>query len=116
MERPTIQEIERFMSFVTILPNGCWYWRGARSRGAGNSQWYGTFKYRGKSIRAHRFMSDYVMGNTCPEGYHRDHTCSFSLCVCPKHIEVVTREENQRRKRTQRPKWIQELKQCGWNG
>lgn len=27
------QDIARFMSYVEKLPNGCWYWTGARSRG-----------------------------------------------------------------------------------
>ena len=26
-------DVVRFMSFVDILPNGCWYWTGARSQG-----------------------------------------------------------------------------------
>lgn len=89
---------ERFMSFVDKLPNGCWYWTGARSRGAGNKKWYGSFRDGSKVVRAHRFASEALGGQHCPKGHHRDHKCRFSMCVNPDHIEVVSREENQKRK------------------
>lgn len=95
---PTDEEIARFMSFVDVLPNGCWFWAGARSRGKGNKKWYGSFRYRGKVIRAHRFANDYLAKRPCPPGHHRDYICCFSLCVAPDHIEVITHAENQRRK------------------
>jgi len=88
----------RFMSYVDVLPNGCWFWTGARSRGDGNSKWYGSFWHDGTSIRAHRFAHDVIGGKVCPPGWHRDHTCRFSLCVCPDHIEAVPPEVNQERK------------------
>lgn len=90
--------IERFMRHVKKLPNGCWEWTGAKSRGAGNVKWYGSFRFNGKVIRAHRFSAEVIAGKICPEGYHRDHTCNFSLCVNYEHIEIVTHEENERRK------------------
>jgi hypothetical protein len=91
-------DIARFMRFVDQLPNGCHYWTGARSRGGGNSKWYGSFSIGGKTVRAHRFASEVLGGNPCPPGHHRDHRCNFSMCVNPDHIEVVTHDENQRRK------------------
>ena len=91
-------DITRFMSFVDILPNGCWFWTGARSRGKGNRKWYGSFRYQGKVIRAHRFACDVIGGKPVPAGWHRDHTCQFSLCVCPDHLEPVPRTTNQERK------------------
>lgn len=96
--QPTPQEIDRFMSFVDQLPNGCWYWTGARSRGKGNKKWYGSFWFRGKMIRAHRFAHDYLKGAECPSGHHRDHSCCFSMCVNPEHLVCVTHAENQRLK------------------
>lgn len=87
------------MSYVDKLPNGCWFWTGGRSRGKGNRKWYGTFWFRGKSIRAHRFSCDYIgKFEPLPPGKHRDHTCVFSMCVNPEHLEHVTHEENQDRK------------------
>lgn len=92
------KDIERFRAKVDILPNGCHFWTAARSRGKGNSKWYGSFTVNGKTVRAHRFASEVFNGDECPPGHHRDHTCDFSLCVNEDHIEVVSREENQRRK------------------
>jgi hypothetical protein len=99
MTEPSQDEIARFMSYVDKLPNGCWFWTGARSRGKGNRKWYGTFWFRGKGIRAHRFSCDYIAHKEpLPKGMHRDHTCCFSLCVNPEHLERVTHEVNQQRK------------------
>lgn len=91
-------DIRRFMSFVDVLPCGCWFWTGARSRGKGNKKWYGSFRYNGRVIRAHRFSCDVIGGKTVPPGWHRDHTCVFSLCVNPEHLEPVPRRVNQERK------------------
>jgi len=98
MLRASTRDVERFMRFVEKLPNGCWYWTGARSRGNGNRKWYGSFHLGHRTVRAHRFASEVLAGDTCPPGHHRDHTCCFSMCVNPDHIEVITKEENQRRK------------------
>lgn len=98
MLKATDAEIERFMRYVEKLDSGCWYWTGARSRGKGNRKWYGSFRLGKRTVRAHRFSSEVLAGDPCPPGYHRDHKCHFSMCVNPGHIEVVTREENQKRK------------------
>lgn len=98
MLRARPEDIDRFMGYVEKLPNGCWFWTGGRSRGKGNRKWYGSFRLGKRTVRAHRFSSEVLGGVPCPPGHHRDHTCRFSLCVCPSHIEVVTAEENQRRK------------------
>lgn len=95
----TEDDIKRFFKYVDKLPNGCWFWTGARSRGGGNRKWYGSFHLNGKVIRAHRFSAEVIGGKgPLPPGGHRDHECVFSLCVNPAHIEYVTREENQQRK------------------
>lgn len=98
MIRATEKDVARFMGYAEKLPSGCWYWNGARSRGRGNRKWYGSFSVGGQVVRAHRFASEVLAGDPCPKGHHRDHTCGFSMCVNPDHIEVVTAEENQRRK------------------
>lgn len=91
-------DITRFMTYVEKLPNGCWFWTGARSRGKGNRKWYGSFRVKGKVVRAHRFACDAIGGKVLEPGEHRDHTCCFSLCVNPDHLEIVSHEENQKRK------------------
>jgi hypothetical protein len=91
------------MSHVDRLPSGCWYWTGARSRGRGKKKWYGTFWYRGRRVRAHRFADDHLAGRgPLPAGHHRDHQCVFSMCVNPDCLERVTHEENERRKQERR--------------
>ena len=99
---PTAEEIARFNKYVEKLPCGCHFWTGARSRGKGNRKWYGSFRFRGKVIRAHRFAHDILGGKDCPPGYHRDHLCVFSLCVNQDHIEAITHAENERRKKARR--------------
>jgi len=91
-------DLTRFMSFVEVLPCGCWAWTGARSRGRGNKKWYGSFRVGGRVVRAHVWSHDTIGGKVCPPGWHRDHTCRFSLCVAPHHLDATTPEENQRRK------------------
>jgi hypothetical protein len=92
-------DVDRFMSFVDILPNGCWFWTGARSRGGGNRKWYGSFWINGRAVRAHRFSCDEIgKMPPLPRGWHRDHTCCFSLCVNWEHLEYVTHAINQDRK------------------
>jgi len=98
MLKASPEDIDRFMRFVEKLPNGCWFWAGARSRGKGNRKWYGSFRLGQRTVRAHRFSSEVLNGHACPPGHHRDHTCRFSLCVCPGHIEVVTAAVNHSRK------------------
>lgn len=105
----TQDDIDRFMSFVDKLPNGCWFWAGARSKGKGNRKWYGSFHFterladgtkRKRVVRAHRVATEVLKQppEPCPPGSHRDHTCVFSLCVNPDHIETISKEENHERK------------------
>jgi hypothetical protein len=96
-------DVARFLTYVEKLASGCWYWTGARSRGQGNRKWYGSFRVKGKTVRAHRFAC-VALGTdkSCTPGSHRDHVCGFSMCVNPAHIEIVSREENERRKQHRR--------------
>lgn len=93
--RFNLRDVERFLTFIDVLPNGCWFWTGGRSRGEGKLKWYGTFWVGGKSIRAHRFACE-ALDNREPlqKGDHRDHTCMFSLCVNPYHIVYVSSKTN----------------------
>lgn len=90
------KDIERFMKKVDKLPNGCWFYMGARSKGGKRegSKPYGSFYVNGKTVRAHRFSSEVFNKDECPDGFHRAHTCCFSMCVNPEHVKVVPAEEN----------------------
>lgn len=103
----TEKDVERFMSYVEVLSfGGCWYWTGARSKGKGNKKWYGSFHVGGKTVRAHRFSVTAIGRKEFSEGCHRDHICNFSMCVNPDHIEIVTREENEKRRRERKSKGV----------
>lgn len=95
MIQATADDIARFMSKVDILPNGCWFWTGGRSRGQGNKKWYGSFSVKGKTVRAHRFSCDVFKKQPLPKDHDRGHTCDFSLCVNPEHLEIVPKKQNQ---------------------
>lgn len=101
----TEKDIERFMRYFEKLPSGCWFWNGARSRGKGNRKWYGSFRVGKKAVRAHRFACEAIGGKYIANGgkyiaigEHRDHTCGFSLCVNPAHLECVPASVNNVRK------------------
>lgn len=105
LEPCTQKDLDRFFAKVDKLPNGCWFWLGARSTGQDRKYHrprkpYGSFWYRGRVIRAHRFAVECVASppRECPPEHDRDHTCVFSLCVNPDHIEVVPKAVNQERK------------------
>ena len=98
---PTPEEIARFMFYVDKLPCGCRFWTGARSKGGGHKKqkWYGTFWWRGKSWRAHMWSHDKLGKKFFKPGHHRDHSCVFSMCVNPDHIDAVPPLENEKLKR-----------------
>ena len=66
----------------------CWLWLGG-----GDGQGYGSFKYNGKTIRAHRFAYQICKG-AIPKGLQIDHLCRNRICVNPDHLEVVVRRIN----------------------
>jgi len=76
-------DIARFLQKVRYDPEtGCWLWTGARSRGRGNTAWYGSFWAKGKTVRAHKFSTVALMGFRPRPGIdHLDHYCPNSLCV-----------------------------------
>lgn len=101
----TEEDKSRFLGYVRVLDNGCWEWTGGRSRGAQrwNTEpaWYGSFWVDGKTRRAH-IVSAEMFGSGHHPGYHQDHTCNFTLCVRPSHLECVPGAVNERRKHHRR--------------
>lgn len=78
--------------FWALVERGtdCWLWQGSRDP----DEQYGRFTGEG----AHRIAYRLTKGRI-PDGFEVDHLCFVPLCVNPDHLEAVTREENQRRRR-----------------
>jgi hypothetical protein len=97
-------DVERFMTHVKVLSDGCWEWTGST-----NDQGYATFFVDGKSRRAFRWIIGQLR-EPVPEGLEPDHVCHSGdatcaggahcrhrRCVNPDHGEAVTHAENSRR-------------------
>lgn len=70
-----------------IDPAGCWVWTGPVSSG------YGRTKIWGEMWGAHRFSYHHLRGHLHRD-HHVHHVCGVSLCVNPRHLELVGPEEN----------------------
>lgn len=85
-------DILRFLG-KTEQVGSCLNWTGAKSRGKGNQQWYGSFYTKGKTVRAHKFSAVAILGLRVRPGYEIDHHCMNTLCVA--HLRTLTRAQNQ---------------------
>jgi len=89
-----LSDVKRFVSKVSPEPNsGCWLWCGSL-----DTNGYGQFWLRGTVVKAHR-ASAMIAGMTLFFDCEVDHLCRNKACVNPKHIEPVTRSENNLRHR-----------------
>jgi hypothetical protein len=81
--------IERFMSKVVKLPDGCWQWIGKIHHQNG----YGRFCVKKRQFQAHRWLYENLRGSV-PINLDLDHLCRRRDCVNPDHVEPVSRREN----------------------
>jgi len=98
----------RFRRHVQIIEpnNGCWLWTAGRSGPPGfpehaYGRYWATLKPRRCQI-AHRFAYEFARG-PIPEGFEVDHLCDNKLCVNPAHLELVTHQQNCKRRKRSRP-------------
>lgn len=66
----------------------CWLWTAAQTGGG-----YGYFRVNGRSVRAHRFAYELLVGPV-PVGLELDHLCRVLACINPDHMEPVTHQVN----------------------
>lgn len=91
----TTKILTRFFAKTSCNPEtGCVEWtKGARSKDG-----YGQFKLEGRRVQAHR-LSYLMHKGEIPAGLEIDHLCHNPACVCPDHLEAVTKAVNLARRR-----------------
>lgn len=82
--------MDRFMSKV-LKTDSCWIYTGRKDNG------YGRFWYMGKGFLAHRWIYEELVSDI-PEKMQIDHLCRNRSCVNIKHLEIVSNNEQQRRR------------------
>jgi hypothetical protein len=100
----------RFASFIRKgeVPNPrtnspCWQWIGWKDKyGYGRFSFPGdgrtaTGKHRRRHAYAHQ-LAYWLANGPIPKGMELDHLCYNPSCVRPTHLEVVTHDENIRRR------------------
>lgn len=88
-----LSDIENFI-FARAIPepnSGCWLWILAPDKDG-----YGSLKRNRRTIRAHRFTYEQLVG-PIPDGMELDHLCANKCCVNPQHLEPVTTLQNVQR-------------------
>lgn len=85
--------LTRFVGYIRDMSTKeiCWEWTGAI-----HTTGYGVFNFKRKTYFAHRWIYATIVEDIL-EGYVIDHLCHNKCCVNPTHLEMVTREENNRR-------------------
>lgn len=77
----------------TRFGEGCWEWQSAD-----DGRGYGVMYVEKIPYKAHRISFQIFYGHISTE-LQVDHLCMNRRCVNPKHLELVTKEENLRRAR-----------------
>ena len=79
----------------------CWQWLGHFDKSTGYARFWVVGQPRDEDVvytLVHRYAYEYYNGPINP-GMQIDHICFNRLCVNPDHLEEVTSQENNRRRR-----------------
>lgn len=96
MSRITAITRKIFAKCLMDTHTGCWIWQGPTS-GDGRGGGYARMSLDGQTVCVHRVTYTHHHGYI-PSKKQIDHTCRNRLCVNPRHLEMVTHKENQRRR------------------
>lgn len=81
---------------VNGQPSLCHIWTGSHS-GNGRGGQYGRISVNGVTSATHIIAYTHYHGYI-PNKMQVDHLCNNRLCCNPEHLELVTHQENQRRR------------------
>lgn len=74
----------------------CWIWQGSHS-GDGRGGGYPRMNLNGQTVAVHRVMFTAMFGYI-PGKKQIDHLCRQRMCCNPRHLELVTHKQNQKRR------------------
>ena len=74
---------------VTVLPSGCWAYRGDLTR-------YGNLDSKAGRIIVHRFVYETLVG-PIPDDHHLHHECENPGCCIPAHLVPRSPGDHRRR-------------------
>lgn len=108
-DRTHIRDV-RSVDYI-VNQDGCWIWQKYLCKG------YGRKKIGGRDVLAHRYYYEMHRG-PIPDGLPLDHLCRVTACCNPEHMEIVTKNENDRRRSTTKltHQQVAEIKTCYING
>lgn len=97
---PALKRWEVRLFSYLLIGDGCWSWLGHTH----NPDGYALFTLNAKEnggkpteVRVHRYLYELLRG-PIPDGLECDHLCRNPGCPNPEHIELVTHDENMRRR------------------
>ncbi len=79
-----LEPIDRFLSKVNVIEDGCWNWSAQISELG-----YSCFSIKAEPISGHRFIYEYYYGEI-PKGLEVHHICENKQCVNPNHLKALT--------------------------